>query len=132
MKTIFPLLRAYALSLVLALTHAATAAQTKTFYFYGGGTADATPQEILDQAHLFAELPIDGIAIRVQGRNAAGRELRVDYTMRTGEPWQFDFFAEQIPIVREIVTKPGLRQSLMDSFRILDTRMRWDDDAGCK
>ena len=130
MKAISPLLRACALSLALAPAHAASAAQTKTFYFYGGGTADATPQEILDQAHLFAELPIDGIAIRVQGRNAAGRELSVDYAMRTGEPWQFDFFAEQIPIVREIVTKPGLRQSLMDSFRILDTRMRWDDDAG--
>lgn len=118
------------LPLCLAQALAVSAAPTKTFIVFGGGTADSTPQEILDQSHLFADLPIDGIAIRVQGRNAAGRALSVDYDMRAGEPWQFDFFADQIPIVREIVTKPGLQQSLLDSFRILTTRMRWDDDAG--
>lgn len=118
------------LPLCLAQALVVSAAPTKTFIVFGGGTADSTPQEILDQSHLFADLPIDGIAIRVQGRNAAGRALSVDYDMRAGEPWQFDFFADQIPIVREIVTKPGLHQSLLDSFRILTTRMRWDDDAG--
>lgn len=118
------------LPLCLAQALVASAAPTKTFIVFGGGTVDSTPQEILDQSHLFADLPIDGIAIRVQGRNAAGRALSVDYDMRAGEPWQFDFFADQIPIVREIVTKPGLHQSLLDSFRILTTRMRWDDDAG--
>ena len=118
------------LPLCLAQALVVSAAPTKTFIVFGGGTADSTPQEILDQSYLFADLPIDGIAIRVQGRNAAGRALSVDYDMRAGEPWQFDFFADQIPIVREIVTKPGLQQSLLDSFRILTTRMRWDDDAG--
>lgn len=118
------------LPLCLAQALVVSAAPTKTFIVFGGGTADSTPQEILDQSHLFADLPIDGIAIRVQGRNAAGRALSVDYDMRAGEPWQFDFFADQIPIVREIVTKPSLQQSLLDSFRILTTRMRWDDDAG--
>ena len=104
-------------------------APTKMFIVYGGGTADASPSEILAQADLFADLPIDGIAIRVEGKDENGRPVRVDYHMREGKPWTFEYFQDQIGTVREILTKPGLSGSLMDSFRVIGRRIPWTDDA---
>ena len=100
----------------------------KKYIAYGWEFRNLKPAEILAHADRFASLPIDGVGIVVSATNAAGR--RFTQIAATDYPaWEWEAFADQVPILKALVAKPHLEESFLAGYRAPLHRAAWTDDA---
>ena len=102
--------------------------QRKKYIAYGWEFRNLKPAEILAHADQFASLPIDGVGIVVSATNAAGR--RFTQIAATDYPaWEWEAFADQVPVLKALVAKPHLEESFLAGYRAPLHRAAWTDDA---
>ena len=90
---------------------------------------DHGPKDLLAVADQFASSSIDGVGLYLYGRNPDGRKIS-SYTLCQEPRWEMAAFADQIPDFRQLVAKPGFRESFFVSYRAPHKRVDWTDDAG--
>ena len=102
---------------------------------HGWDTMGATPRDILENADSFDELPIDGTIISMLGKTSDGKTFGCKTLPYDGK-WEYDAFADHVPVLREIVKHLGLRHSLAqawfnNTWRSKDVahRHKWTDDT---
>ena len=86
------------------------------------------PAEILAHADRFASLPIDGITIVVSAKNPKGG-MFTQIGLTDFPAWTWEAFADQVPILKEIVSKPNLTESFLAGYRAPMHRAAWTNDA---
>ena len=103
-------------------------AAEKKYIAYGWEFRNLKPAEILAHADQFASLPIDGVGIVVSATNAAGRKFTqiaaTDYPA-----WEWEAFADQVPVLKALVAKPHLAESFLAGYRAPMHRAAWTNDA---
>ena len=102
---------------------------------HGWDTMSATPEDILRNASGFDSLPIDGTVISLAAKAADGTRFS-DKTLPYDAKWNYEAFADKVPVLREIVKHRGLRHSLAGAWfnntwgeKDVRRRHRWTDDA---
>ena len=86
------------------------------------------PAEILAHADRFASLPIDGITMVVSAKNPKGG-MFTQIGLTDFPAWTWEAFADQVPILKEIVSKPNLTESFLAGYRAPMHRAAWTNDA---
>ena len=101
---------------------------------HGWDTLGASPKVILENADSFDELPIDGTIIPLSAKTDDGKVFS-SKTLPYDVRWEYEALADQVPILREIVTHRGLRHSMVmcwfnNTWRTKDIahRHKWTDD----
>ena len=120
------------LTLAVGLTLAATlgADARVKFIAHGWDTMEATPEQVLANADQFDQTGIDGVTLRLPVRKQADGTTADYWNLPTDKPWRYETFADQVPILREIVKHPSLKNSfLLCSFSPMRGRLDWTDDA---
>ena len=114
----------------LCLTTAFCATARVKFIAHGWDTMDMEPATLLENADQFDATGIDGITIRLPVRKQSdGTEANYWHLPYDG-PWNYETFADQVPVLREIVKHPSLRESfLVCAFSRMKGRIDWADDA---
>lgn len=101
----------------------------KKFISFAWEYQERSAKDLLAVSDAFAKLPYDGIGIYLYGRNPDGKAVSC-YGI-CGEPrWTDEAFASQIEDYRELVRRPGFRESFLVSYRAPVKRLDWTDDAG--
>ena len=102
---------------------------------HGWDTMGATPKVILENADAFDALPVDGTILSLSVKTADGKSF-CNKTLPYDAKWEYEAFADQVPVLREIVKHRGLRHSLAgtwfnNTWRQQDAAHRhaWADDA---
>ena len=102
-------------------------ASTKVI-FHGWDSMDVTPSELLANAEAVAACGSDGFAIPVILKAADGRSLN-SCTLLSDARWAWQDVSPLVPTLREIVQKPGLKESLLHFWGMPRPRLAWTDDA---
>lgn len=103
-------------------------AKEKKYIAFGWEFRNITPAHILANADKFAGLPIDGVGIVLSANKPKyGKFSQISLT--DDKPWIYEAFADQVPILREIVKKPGLKESFLAGYRAPIRRSAWTDDT---
>lgn len=103
-------------------------AKEKKYIAFGWEFRNITPAHILANADKFANLPIDGVGIILSANSPKyGKFSQISLT--DDKPWVYEAFADQVPILREIVKKPGLKESFLAGYRAPIKRSAWTDDT---
>ena len=113
----------------LLLAVSAVAAAEKKIITGSWVTSDMSPADLLANADALDKTSVDGFAIRFSPvRNKqTGIVCRSD-NLRFDPPWQYDDFADQVPVVRELLTHKSFTETLIRGWRILSRRADWRDD----
>lgn len=115
-------------AVTLVAAGAALGAERK-FINFGWEFQEKSARDLLSIADKFAEQPFDGVGLYLYGRNPDGKAVSC-YGI-CGEPrWTDEAFASQVPDYRELVSKPGFRDSFLVSYRAPIRRLDWTDDDG--
>ena len=100
------------------------------FIAHGWDTLAVTPTLVLAHAEQFDKTGIDGITIALPVRKQTDGSEANYWHAPTDGPWCHETFADQVPILREIVKHPSLRSSfLVCSFSPMSGRIDWKDDV---
>ncbi|MBP5227220.1 MAG: hypothetical protein J6336_07535 [Kiritimatiellae bacterium] len=111
----------------LACACAACAAEKK-FIGHGWDLLAVSPAEVLAHAEAFDKTALDGVTLCLKKVLPDGRHLAYSTIMNDPE-WTEEAFADQIPIFRQIVSHPSLRESFLACFCAPNKRLAWQDDA---
>jgi len=87
-----------------------------------------TPEEVLANVDAFAFVGSDGVALNPHGLSANGSPVS-GTTLMCGQALTKKGLAAQVPVLRDIAKRPGLRDSLLMAFWIPNRRLAWTDDA---
>ena len=103
----------------------------RRFIAHGWDTMKATPENVLSNAAKFASVGTDGVTLVLPERDQAdGTHAWPTIHLPTDPAYLYETYADQVPILREISDKLGLRESfLMCSFTPMRGRMGFGDDA---
>ena len=99
----------------------------KKYVAFGWEFRNLTPAHILAHADRFKDLPIDGVGIVLSAKNPKGGKFS-QISITDDKPWVFEAFADQVPILKELVKKPGLKESFLQGYRAPIHRADWTDD----
>lgn len=108
----------------------AGAADTKVISF-AWEWARTTPAELLELQPQIAAAGIDGIDVALTAKTPQGAELSGRTIMRAPK-WEYDYFRDQLPILKKLTKMDGLRESYLSAFRMPEKRFSWTDDAEWK
>lgn len=84
------------------------------------------PAFLLANADLFESVGIDGVGFYPFGTNAVGAKLT---SVMHDDVWKREYFAQQVPLYRELTAKKGFRHSFIKSFHAPTNHIDWTDDA---
>ena len=114
---------------------AADAAQRVKVIAHGWDVLSVTPADVLANADLLDELPIDGLFLNIAAKDKTG-ELRSCKKLAFDKKWDFEDFRHLIPTLREMKKHRSLRHSfagawINNTWRSKDVKSRknWNDDA---
>ena len=114
-------------ALACALQYAALA-QGKKYIAFAWEFRNLKPAQILEHADRFAGLPIDGVGILVSAKNPKGGTF-TQIGLTDYPAWTWEAFADQVPVLKAIVSKPNLSESFLAGYRAPMHRAAWTDDA---
>lgn len=101
----------------------------RKYIWFGWDTQNLSAEQVLDNAASFDESVYDGVPVSVVVRNPeTGKDIRVHYVLDNPEVTDA-MIADKIPVLKEIVSHRGLRESFVSSFYTPKTRVPWTDDA---
>lgn len=118
---------------VLALAFGGTLAadfppEKKKFIAHGWDLLAVTPEEVLAHADAFDRTGIDGVTLMLRMRLSDGRQI-AHSTIMNDPLWPRAELEKKIPVFREIVKHPSLRESFLSSWWAPRRRLKWTDDA---
>ena len=116
---------------VVLLVGSSFSAPRKKVIAYGWDILAASPSDILAHAADFDRLPIDGVIISSNGKNAEGRNIQHRYLMNN-PAWNYDALDGEIDTLREIVKHPSLRESFLGAWISTEPRLKWTDEVAWK
>ena len=102
--------------------------KAKKFIAIGWEFRNLKPAEILAHADRFASLPIDGVCIVVSAKDPESGRNYSQIGLTDYPAWRWEAFADQVPVLREIVAKPHLGESFLAGYRAPCHRAAWTDD----
>ena len=112
---------------------AAGSVPPRKFIAHGWDALVVTPENILSNAAKFAAAGTDGVTVALPVRRQADGSLADYWNLPTDPEWQYETFADQVPVLRQIVAHPGLGESfLLCAFSPMRGRMGFRDDAKWK
>ena len=101
----------------------------RKYIWFGWDTQNLSAEQVLDNAASFDESVYDGVPVVVVVKNPeTGKDMRVHYVLDNPEVTDA-MIADKIPVLKEIVSHRGLRESFVSSFYTPKTRVPWTDDA---
>jgi hypothetical protein len=118
---------AVAVSLVAAVFSAADAAQ-KRYIAAGWDVSAISPEQMVANAEVLAELPVDGVCLSLKSKYHDGREISQTNLMNGGAV-PIDAYAAHLSALRELTAMPNMKHSFVGFRMAPKTRLRWDDDA---
>jgi hypothetical protein len=106
----------------------AAGAGGKKYIAFGWEFRNLSPAQILANADRFKGLPIDGVGIVLSAKNPKGGRFS-QITITDDKPWVWEAFAGQVPVLQELVGRPGLKDSFLQGYRAPMRRADWTDDT---
>lgn len=94
----------------------------------GWDVSTVTVDELLEASDRFAATPIDGVAFNLWAKDASGKAYRSGCPADSPFVWTKEMLAGDVPKLRAITAKQGLKDSLVAIFYHPSKRIGWDDD----
>ena len=116
------------LAFVCGIGLAAAASGPRKFVAFGWEFRNLKPAQILAHADRFKGLPIDGVGILVSAKDKETGRNYSQIGLTDYPAWTWEAFADQVPILKEIVSKPNLSESFLAGYRAPMHRAAWTDD----
>ena len=99
------------------------------YIWFGWDTQCLSAEQVLDNAESFDKSVYDGTPVTVKVKNPeTGKEMKIHDVLENPEVTDA-MLADKIPVLKEIVSHRGLRESLISSFYTPKKRVAWTDDA---
>ena len=95
---------------------------------HGWDLLAVSPEEVLAHADAFDASGLDGVSLMLRGTLPDGKHISHS-TIMNDAPWPREALKAKIPVFREIVKHPGLKESFLSSWWAPHTRLAWTNDA---